>query len=77
MSILNSQLKRSPCKTGGPAWGTANVRLLGLDGLDSLGGGLNGLLRSLGDGLGGRFLRADHLTNPILNRKLQSVLDDE
>ena len=23
------------------------------------------------------FLRADHLTNPILNRKLQSVLDDE
>ena len=23
------------------------------------------------------FLRADHLTNPVLNRKLQSVLDDE
>ncbi len=23
------------------------------------------------------FLRADHLTNPILNRKLQSILDDE
>ena len=23
------------------------------------------------------FLRADHLTNPLLNRKLQSILDDE
>lgn len=29
------------------------------------------------DGEDDEFLRADHLTNPILNRKLQSILDDE
>lgn len=29
------------------------------------------------DGEDDEFLRADHLTNPILNRKLQSILNDE
>ena len=33
--------------------------------------------RMINDDEGDEFLRADHLTNPLLNRQLQNILDDE